>query len=102
MDLLQKIKSVFNKPTTTPATPVVEDKPVQRAPKKGDNIIEIKGITKVFDGVTVIDNISLGPSNVTNWPLLIPRLMLSITVTPSNTFVMPLISIMLSPFFGAR
>ena len=62
MDLLQKIKSVFNKPVVKdePAAPIVEDKPAQRAPKKGDNIIEIKGITKVFDGVTVIDNISLG------------------------------------------
>lgn len=28
--------------------------------KKSDNIIEIKGITKVFDGVTVLDNLSLG------------------------------------------
>lgn len=28
--------------------------------KKNDNIIEIKGITKVFDGVTVLDNLSLG------------------------------------------
>ena len=27
--------------------------------KKGDNIIEIKGITKVFDGVTVLDDLSL-------------------------------------------
>ena len=29
------------------------------APKKGDNIIEIKGITKVFDNVTVLDDLSL-------------------------------------------
>ncbi len=29
------------------------------AVKKSDNIIEIKGITKVFDGVTVLDNLSL-------------------------------------------
>ena len=28
--------------------------------KKGENIIEIKGITKVFDGVTVLDDLSLG------------------------------------------
>lgn len=28
--------------------------------KKSDNIIEIKGITKVFDGVTVLDDLSLG------------------------------------------
>ena len=28
--------------------------------KKNDNIIEIKGITKVFDGTTVLDNLSLG------------------------------------------
>ena len=28
--------------------------------KKAENIIEIKGITKVFDGVTVLDNLSLG------------------------------------------
>lgn len=28
--------------------------------KKSDNIIEIKGITKIFDGVTVLDNLSLG------------------------------------------
>ena len=28
--------------------------------KKRENIIEIKGITKVFDGVTVLDDISLG------------------------------------------
>ena len=28
--------------------------------RKGDNIIEIKGITKVFDGVTVLDDLSLG------------------------------------------
>ena len=30
------------------------------AGKKADNIIEIKGITKVFDGVTVLDDLSLG------------------------------------------
>ena len=37
--------------------------PVESAPlpqKKSENIIEIKGITKVFDGVTVLDNLSLG------------------------------------------
>ena len=28
--------------------------------RKSDNIIEIKGITKVFDGVTVLDDLSLG------------------------------------------
>ncbi len=31
------------------------------APKRvGENIIEVKGLTKVFDGVTVLDNLSLG------------------------------------------
>ena len=34
------------------------EKPV--AQRKADNIIEIKGITKVFDGVTVLDDLSLG------------------------------------------
>ncbi|MBP5177871.1 MAG: ABC transporter ATP-binding protein [Clostridia bacterium] len=36
--------------------------PLQAAvqPKKNDNIIEVKGVTKVFDGVTVLDNLSLG------------------------------------------
>ena len=33
---------------------------VPAAAKKSDNIIEVKGITKVFDGVTVLDNLSLG------------------------------------------
>ena len=28
--------------------------------RKAENIIEIKGITKVFDGVTVLDDLSLG------------------------------------------
>ena len=31
----------------------------EAAPKKYDNIIEIKGITKVFDNVTVLDDLSL-------------------------------------------
>ena len=35
--------------------------PVQpSSAKKSDNIIEVKGITKVFDGVTVLDDLSLG------------------------------------------
>ncbi|MBR1890875.1 MAG: ATP-binding cassette domain-containing protein, partial [Clostridia bacterium] len=36
-------------------------KPSEQAQqKKSDNIIEIYNITKVFDGVTVLDNLSLG------------------------------------------
>ncbi|HAE88435.1 MAG TPA: hypothetical protein DCG79_01025, partial [Clostridiales bacterium] len=40
---------------------VAAEKPASSASsKKNENIIEIKGITKVFDGVTVLDNLSLG------------------------------------------
>ena len=28
--------------------------------KRSENIIEVKGVTKVYDGVTVLDNLSLG------------------------------------------
>ena len=45
------MKNVFTKQ-------VAEEKPA--AVKKNDNIIEIKGITKVFDGVTVLEDLSLG------------------------------------------
>ena len=42
----------------TDKTPVA---PTQTPTKKnGDNIIEIKGVTKVFDNVTVLDDLSLG------------------------------------------
>ena len=58
MNFIQSLKEKFIKKPVQDVAPV-EAAPV-RAPKKGDNIIEIKGITKVFDGVTVIDNISLG------------------------------------------
>ena len=37
----------------------MKDQSVQTAPKKFDNIIEIKGITKVFDNITVLDDLSL-------------------------------------------
>ena len=58
MNFIQTIKEKFIKKPVVQDVPV-QDAPAARAPKKGDNIIEIKGITKVFDGVTVIDNISL-------------------------------------------
>ena len=37
----------------------VKTQPARTTAKKGDNIIEIKGITKVFDNVTVLDDLSL-------------------------------------------
>ena len=60
MGFIQSIKDKFIKKPVVVSEPQVQPNVVIRAPKKGDNIIEIKGITKVFDGVTVIDNISLG------------------------------------------
>ncbi len=62
MNFIQTLKEKFvKKPVVQDAKPVeATPAPAARAPKKGDNIIEVKGITKVFDGVTVIDNISLG------------------------------------------
>ena len=61
MNIFQTIKEKFVKPQVvdTPVNPTPAQT-MKAATKKGDNIIEIKGITKVFDGVTVIDNISLG------------------------------------------
>ena len=56
MSIFTKIKGVFTKEKPQAAEAVA-------APsfnKKGENIIEIKGITKVFDGVTVLDDLSLG------------------------------------------
>jgi len=55
--------NLFNKKNKTTAN--VDVAPQQIAApaataKKSDNIIEVKGITKVFDGVTVLDNLSLG------------------------------------------
>ena len=56
MGIFDKIKNIFKKEEK-----VVANMPAFVAPqKKSDNIIEIKGVTKVFDGVTVIDNLSLG------------------------------------------
>ena len=48
--------SIFGKKAQVNNTPVE----VPASVKKSDNIIEIKGITKVFDNVTVLDDISLG------------------------------------------
>ncbi len=53
MSIKDKIKTVFGK-KEEPSAPLI---PPQ---KRGENIIEIKGITKVFDGVTVLDDLSLG------------------------------------------
>ena len=48
------MKSFAKKDESKPiAAPIVPQ-------KRSENIIEIKGITKVFDGVTVLDNLSLG------------------------------------------
>ncbi len=58
MSFIQSIKEKFIKKPQVVDAPIEPQAPA-RAPKKGDNIIEIKGVTKVFDGVTVLDNISL-------------------------------------------
>ena len=73
MNIIERIKQFFtgNKqaevsaPTPAPAAAAegpFEEVKANRVPsqKKSENIIEIKGITKVFDGVTVLDNLSLG------------------------------------------
>ena len=54
MKVLQKIKGLFKKEAVAPAEPRLVPQ------KKSENIIEIKGITKVFDSVTVLDDLSLG------------------------------------------
>ncbi|MBQ9369774.1 MAG: ABC transporter ATP-binding protein [Clostridia bacterium] len=54
MNFLDKIKGLFGKKQAPAETPTPAPQ------KKGENIIEIKGITKVFDGVTVLDDLSLG------------------------------------------
>lgn len=52
---------ILKKLTTAKEAPSVTSEPVApAAAKKSDNIIEVKGITKVFDNVTVLDDISLG------------------------------------------
>ena len=55
MSFTDKIKSLFGK--KAPVAPATSAPAPQ---KKSDNIIEIKGITKVFDGVTVLDDLNLG------------------------------------------
>ena len=60
MSIFTKIKGLFTKESEAvkpQATPV---KAAASSSKKSENIIEIKGITKVFDGVTVLDNLNLG------------------------------------------
>ena len=59
MSFFDKIRSIFIKDKKDTA-PAPAEAPVSAPAKKGENIIEIKGITKVFDGVTVLDNLSLG------------------------------------------
>lgn len=56
MNVLDKIKGIFGNKRPHPATETVATPPQ----RKGENIIEIKGITKVFDNVTVLDDLSLG------------------------------------------
>ena len=56
MNVLDKIKGILPKKENA-VEPEIAPAPVS---KKGENIIEIKGITKVFDGVTVLDDLSLG------------------------------------------
>ena len=52
MSFLDKIRKARGK--------VAPEETVKAAPqKRSENIIEVKGITKVFDGVTVLDNLSL-------------------------------------------
>lgn len=51
-----KLQNIFHKQEKEPAQETIEA--VARA-KKFDRIIEVKGITKAFDGVTVIDDLSL-------------------------------------------
>ena len=53
MSLFGKNKSIKNDKTH-------DIQPTAVSSKKNDNIIEIKNITKVFDGETVLDNLSLG------------------------------------------
>lgn len=55
VNIKDKIKGLFGKKQG--AAPVASAASTQ---KKSENIIEIKGITKVFDGVTVLDDLSLG------------------------------------------
>ncbi len=56
MNLIEKVKGFF-----TGKKAEACEAPAFSAPqKKSENIIEIKGITKVFDGVTVLDDLSLG------------------------------------------
>ena len=57
MSFFDKIRSIFIKDKKDTA-PAPLEAPVSAPAKKGENIIEIKGITKVFDGVTVLDNLS--------------------------------------------
>ena len=59
MNIKEKVKGLFAKKTAEPTASAVQVSEA-KAPKKGENIIEIKGITKVFDGVTVLDDLSLG------------------------------------------
>jgi len=61
MNILNKIKDKFVKKPIVKDESVIEENIKTAGPqKKSDNIIEIKGVTKVFDGVTVIDDLSLG------------------------------------------
>ncbi|MBO4473179.1 MAG: ABC transporter ATP-binding protein [Clostridia bacterium] len=56
MSIIDKIKSLFGKKDAALAAPA----PAPTTQKRNENIIEIKGITKVFDGVTVLDDLNLG------------------------------------------
>ena len=49
--------SLFNKKQAETAT---QPATVAQPKRVGENIIEVKGVTKVFDGVTVLDDLSLG------------------------------------------
>ena len=60
MSIITKIKGMFNKKGAVTLNVAAEKPASSASSKKNENIIEIKGITKVFDGVTVLDNLSLG------------------------------------------
>ena len=59
MSIFTKIKGLFTKESAG-VTPQPAPVKAAASSKKNENIIEIKGITKVFDGVTVLDNLNLG------------------------------------------